>query len=149
MMERCTVAVHDKTSGDGIFYMNFPIIMGENIFICGKTKGSWIKIGLTNKGPSQSRLQNERWGITDAFQEGCCYFLNDKFYACISLNKDESLDASLELTVNDGLCHVHEFPKVSFNTAIWLVFMLYSEGHVQISDRKITDSADTFLCQLS
>lgn len=139
-MERCTVAVHDKTSGDGIFYMNFPMIMGQNIFICGKTKGPWMKIGLTNKDPSHSRLQNERGGITDEFQSGCCSYLYGKFYASISLNKD----SSLELSVNDGECHAHLFRKVSYDNAIWLVFMLSTEGHVHISDRKVTYSDATF-----
>lgn len=36
MIEKCTVAVKDKKSGDGIFFMNLPMVVGEKIFIHGR-----------------------------------------------------------------------------------------------------------------
>ena len=143
MIEKCTVAVKDKRSGEGIFFMNLPIVVGEKIFILGaKLKNCIIKIGLTNKDPKQIKLEDEREGILNEVLQPNCLNLKDSviFYACISLNQN----GSLEFTVPSCKCrpHILNFPNLSTHVPIWLVFVLPEFGRfLEISKEEITNSA--------
>lgn len=141
MIQRCTVAVKDKRRGDGIVFMNLPMVVGEKIFIHGGAmENRLIKIGLTNKDPNQIRLQDERENILREVMQPKCNRLKVRFYACISLNRS----GSLEINVPSCYClhHVLFFANLSTNSPIWLVFVLPEGGRfVEISKQELTHSS--------
>ena len=137
MIEGCTVAVKQNESRYGIFFMNLPMVVGEEIFIHRKVfRYCGIKFGLTNKDPNHIRLQDERENILREVKELICPSMKDSFNACISLGKNGLLEFIVRFC--DCYDHILSFANLATNDPIWLVFVLPDEGQfVQISKQII------------
>lgn len=152
MIQRCTVAVKDKTSTDGICLMNMP--MGEKIFILGETvENRVIRFGLTSKDPKEIILPFERENLLNYVRMPCSCFVG-RFNSYFSLNGNGVLECCNQLC--DKHCYLSDCNVISFEghkshflyfcdlsttVPIWLVFLLPKEGgFVQISKQEITPS---------
>lgn len=148
LRENGTFSIRNGGTGDGICFMNQPLIIGEKVHIrglsghyCKRFKCLHLNIGITSMRPETIfAAENKRQAILSSLKYvdvTCHKCTNDDhrcwgnpFHICISLCPNGSLFVSCNVTDKKNRYYN---PDISINTPLWLVFVPSEAGSIWIS----------------